>query len=120
MPRFCNRVIDDGVSVAGQLVGLQRCIKAALLKLGPAHHIVGVGVTGVFPDQVLQRADGLGGLALVEQGAGNPQLGPGQGLGVDHRLVQFLRLVIFAHAQQQLGTHPRGVQPELAPGDKTA
>ena len=96
----------------GHFVGLQRLVKTPQLKVRAAHHVVGIGVAGVFADQALQGAGGLVELPGLQQRAGYAQLGPGQGLGVHHGLVQGLRLGAAAYAQQQLGPHARGIEPE--------
>ena len=57
---------------AGHLVGRQGLIKLAQFKLGAAHDIVGVGVVGVFGDQIGKRAGCRLCLAAVQHRPGHP------------------------------------------------
>ena len=91
---------DGGRRQGGRhLVGLQRFVEPPQLKLGAAHHVVGICVVRIFSQQLFQGGGGLVDLTGVQLGTGNPQFGPRQGLGGDHGLVEGLRFLRAGQAQ---------------------
>ena len=97
--------------LAGHLVGGQGVFKLAQLELRTAHDVVGIGIAGVVGNQVFQRADRRLHLAAVQHGARYPELGPGQGLGLDDGFVQLFGLGWLVHAQQEFGADAGRIQP---------